>query len=467
MKKILLLMICQILFSACYADVISGKINHNDMNYKNKIIDSKTGQPIDRAKITIPEINFTTYTDSNGFFKLNVDVNDQMIMFVEHDGYKVFSLAVDNSTFNTPLKLGIEQSSPFDMQISEGVIHLGDNMYSSNSANSSDFRLSANSHYLSKVFKKPIRGEGLKGMIKTLFSRKYTPIPAVNGISFDIKQGEIVGYIGANGAGKSTTIKMMCGILHPTSGEIVIDGKNFQKHRKEINKEMGVVFGQKTQLWWDIPLIETFKILKVIYNVSDEDYNERFNYLCELLDLNSFITQNVRSLSLGQRMRADFAAALIHSPKIVYLDEPTIGLDVLVKDKIRKAIKELNKKYNITVILTTHDMKDIEELCNRIIIIDKGKILYDGTLKDIKYQFGNTKTIVIPNKYDLTETLNKFPAITTEVEEDKMSLKFSLNEVNLDDLLLELINVYHVEDFKINDISIEDITKALYEKISG
>lgn len=320
---------------------------------------------------------------------------------------------------------------------------------------------------LSKTFKKPVRGEGLRGMIKTLFSRKYIPIPAVNDISFDIQQGEIVGYIGANGAGKSTTIKMMCGILHPTSGEIIIDGKNFDKHRKEINKEMGVVFGQKTQLWWDIPLIETFKILKVIYNVSDEDYNERFNYLCELLDLNSFITQNVRSLSLGQRMRADFAAALIHSPKIVYLDEPTIGLDVLVKDKIRKAIKELNKKYNITVILTTHDMKDIEELCNRIIIIDKGKILYDGTLKDIKYQFGNTKTIVIPNKYDLTETLNKFPAITTEVEEDKMSLKFSLNEVNLDDLLLELINVYHVEDFKINDISIEDITKALYEKISG
>lgn len=320
---------------------------------------------------------------------------------------------------------------------------------------------------LSKTFKKPVRGEGLRGMIKTLFSRKYIPIPAVNDISFDIQQGEIVGYIGANGAGKSTTIKMMCGILHPTSGEIIIDGKNFDKHRKEINKEMGVVFGQKTQLWWDIPLIETFKILKVIYNVSDEDYNERFNYLCELLDLNSFITQNVRSLSLGQRMRADFAAALIHSPKIVYLDEPTIGLDVLVKDKIRKAIKELNKKYNITVILTTHDMKDIEELCNRIIIIDKGKILYDGTLKDIKYQFGNTKTIVIPNKYDLTETLNKFPSITTEVEEDKMSLKFSLNEVNLDDLLLELINVYHVEDFKINDISIEDITKALYEKISG
>ena len=193
-------------------------------------------------------------------------------------------------------------------------------------------------------------------------------------------------------------------------------------------------------------------------------YEERFNYLCELLDLKSFITQTVRTLSLGQRMRADFAAALLHSPKIVYLDEPTIGLDVLVKDKIRKAIKELNKKYNITVILTTHDMKDIEELCSRIIIIDKGSILYDGSLKDIKYKFGNTKTIIIPSNIDVSALLEKFPSISTETLEDKMALKFSLNEVNVDDILLELINVYHIEDFKINDISIEDITKNLYEK---
>jgi ABC-2 type transport system ATP-binding protein len=316
---------------------------------------------------------------------------------------------------------------------------------------------------LVKTFKKPIRGEGLKGMIKTLFSRKYEPIPAVKGVNFEIEQGEIVGYIGANGAGKSTTIKMMCGILHPTSGEIIVDGLTFDKSRKEINKEMGVVFGQKTQLWWDIPLIETFKILKVIYDISDEDYEERFNYLCELLDLKSFITQTVRTLSLGQRMRADFAAALLHSPKIVYLDEPTIGLDVLVKDKIRKAIKELNKKYNITVILTTHDMKDIEELCNRIIIIDKGTILYDGSLKDIKYKFGNTKSIFIPSNVDVSALLEKFTDIEEIVVEDKRELKFSVEKVSMDEVLLELINTYHIEDFKINDISIEDITKKLYE----
>lgn len=319
---------------------------------------------------------------------------------------------------------------------------------------------------LSKVFKKPIRGEGLKGMIKTLFSRKYEKIEAVKDISFSINEGEIVGYIGANGAGKSTTIKMMCGILHPSDGSVTIDGKNFEKQRRQINREIGVVFGQKTQLWWDIPLIETFKILKSIYEISDEKYNERFNYLCDLLDLKPFLKQNVRQLSLGQRMRADFAAALIHSPKLVYLDEPTIGLDVLVKDKIRKAIKELNKKDNTTVILTTHDMKDIEELCNRIIIIDKGSILYDGSIHDIKYQFGNTKTVYLPLNANINEEVikEKYKNIEITTNDENIILKFSLNEVNLDDVLLLLINKYHIKDFRIDDISIEDITKKLYEK---
>ena len=319
---------------------------------------------------------------------------------------------------------------------------------------------------ISKIFKKPIRKEGLSGMIGALFSRKYEEVRAVDGISFDIAEGEIVGYIGANGAGKSTTIKMMCGILHPTSGSVSVAGLDFNKNRQKINKQMGVVFGQKTQLWWDIPLIETFKILKSIYEVPDEEYNERFEYLCDLLDMRPFLTQTVRSLSLGQRMRADFAAALIHSPRIVYLDEPTIGLDVLVKDKIRGAIKELNKKYNVTVILTTHDMKDIEELCNRIIIIDKGKILYDGSLANIKYRFGNTKTIFIPSNVALDESAlkEKFAGVEVEHQDDKISLKFSLNEIDLDDMLLYLINTYHIKDFKIEEISIEDITKKLYEK---
>ncbi len=319
---------------------------------------------------------------------------------------------------------------------------------------------------LKKEFKKPVRKEGVIGYIKSLFSRKYTSLYEVNDVSFSIDQGEIVGYIGANGAGKSTTVKMMCGILHPTSGSVTIDNKDILKYRKQINKEIGVVFGQKTQLWWDIPLIETFKILKSIYEISDEDYNERFKFLCDLLDLNDFLDQNVRSLSLGQRMRADFAASLIHNPKILYLDEPTIGLDVLVKDKIRKAIKILNKKYKTTIILTTHDMKDIEELCSRIIIIDKGKILYDGNLENIKYKFGNIKTIIFKNnaKFNKDELIKEFKKISIkENDSNDILISFSLNEVNLDNLLLSLINKYKVEDFKINDISIEDITKELYE----
>ena len=319
---------------------------------------------------------------------------------------------------------------------------------------------------LKKEFKKPVRKEGVIGYIKSLFSRKYTSLYAVNDVSFSIDQGEIVGYIGANGAGKSTTVKMMCGILHPTSGSVTIDNKDILKYRKQINKEIGVVFGQKTQLWWDIPLIETFKILKSIYEISDEDYNERVKFLCDLLALNDFLDQNVRSLSLGQRMRADFAASLIHNPKILYLDEPTIGLDVLVKDKIRKAIKILNKKYKTTIILTTHDMKDIEELCSRIIIIDKGKILYDGNLENIKYKFGNIKTIIFKNnaKFNKDELIKEFKKISIkENDSNDILISFSLNEVNLDNLLLSLINKYKVEDFKINDISIEDITKELYE----
>jgi ABC-2 type transport system ATP-binding protein len=258
---------------------------------------------------------------------------------------------------------------------------------------------------------------------------------------------------------------MMCGILHPTSGSVRVAGLDFESNRQKINRQMGVVFGQKTQLWWDIPLIETFKILKSIYEVPDEVYEERFEYLCELLDMKPFLTQTVRSLSLGQRMRADFAAALIHCPKIVYLDEPTIGLDVLVKDKIRGAIKELNKKYGITVILTTHDMKDIEELCSRIIIIDKGRILYDGKLSDIKYRFGNTKTVFVPKNVTIDEAAlkEKFGNVVLEAEDERVAIKFSQNELDLDDMLLYLINTYHIKDFKIEDISIEDITKKLYE----
>lgn len=231
---------------------------------------------------------------------------------------------------------------------------------------------------LTKEFKSYKKNPGFKGTVKGLFSREVVIKKAVDNISFHIDKGEIVGYIGSNGAGKSTTIKMMTGILVPTAGRCVVNGIIPYENRMENAQQIGVVFGQRTQLWWDLPLTETFTILKEIYNVSDQDFKERMAFLDQVLNLSEFINNTVRTLSLGQRMRADLGAALLHNPKVLYLDEPTIGLDVVVKENIRLAIKEINREFKTTVVLTTHDLGDIEELCNRIIIIDAGKKIYDG-----------------------------------------------------------------------------------------
>ena len=237
---------------------------------------------------------------------------------------------------------------------------------------------------LTKEFKINKKYPGFKGAIKSFFSTEYITKRAVDDISFEINDGEIVGYIGANGAGKSTTIKMMTGILTPTNGIVTVNGIVPYENREKNAKNIGVVFGQKTQLWWDLPISETFSLLKDIYDISDNDFEERMNFLKKVLGLEEFFLNPVRTLSLGQRMRADLAAALIHNPKVIYLDEPTIGLDVVVKESVRKAIKEINKKYGTTIILTTHDLNDIEELCSRIIIIDKGKKIYDGEIEGVK-----------------------------------------------------------------------------------
>ena len=320
---------------------------------------------------------------------------------------------------------------------------------------------------LEKVFKKPIRKPGIIGMFKTLFSRKYETKVAVNKINFTINEGEIVGYIGSNGAGKSTTIKMMCGILNPTSGKVLINGIEPYKKRQTVAKQIGVVFGQKTQLWWDIPLIESFNVLKEIYLISDEEYKERFDFLQEVLDIKDFINQPVRTLSLGQRMRADLAASLLHNPKILFLDEPTIGLDVLVKEKIRNAILMMNKKYNTTVILTTHDMSDIEMLCNRIIMIEKGNIIYDGSLKDIKNKFGDLRTLNI--QFDTTsinlDELKTFnDQVNYEFENGTLIAKFDAAKVSLDKVINEILKKFTIKDMKIKELTIEDIAKEMYRK---
>ena len=320
---------------------------------------------------------------------------------------------------------------------------------------------------LTKVFRKPIRGNGLSGMVKTLFSRKYEEVRAVDGISFTIPDGEIVGYIGANGAGKSTTIKMMCGILTPTSGSIRIDGVEPYRKRRQVAQHIGVVFGQKTQLWWDIPLIESFKVLKEIYQISDADYEERMAFLGEVLDITRFLSQPVRTLSLGERMRADLAASMIHNPRILFLDEPTIGMDVLVKEKIRLAIHELNKVYGTTVVLTTHDMTDIEDLCSRIILLEKGSILYDGPLVNLKNRFGNIKTLTLTVPTDVhAETAPKLlPEVAISEEEDgRLVLRFDADKVALEQVVQYAFRDLKAIDMKIAEISIGDVVKTILEQ---
>ena len=321
---------------------------------------------------------------------------------------------------------------------------------------------------LSKEFKISKKYPGFKGALRSFFSTEYTIKKAVDDISFEINDGEIVGYIGANGAGKSTTIKMMTGILTPSSGRIIVDGVIPYENREKNAKNIGVVFGQKTQLWWDLPVSETFPLLKDIYGVSDEEYEERMNYFKEILGLDEFFLSPVRTLSLGQRMRADLAAALIHNPKIIYLDEPTIGLDVVVKESVRKAIKDINEKYGTTIILTTHDLNDIEELCNRIIIIDSGKKIYDGELEGVKEQFGYLTTIEIQLKDKSNiEKINfkrfKDDDFKLDMKGSKINITFNKNNVSSADIIGEVMKKSKVIDFNIKETSIEDIVKKMYK----
>lgn len=319
-----------------------------------------------------------------------------------------------------------------------------------------------------KCFKKPVRKPGILGMFKTLFSMKYTVTEAVKDISFSLNEGEIVGYIGANGAGKSTTIKMMCGILTPTSGEIYVDGylPYDPKQRKHVLGKIGVVFGQRTQLWWDLPLIESLTILKQIYDIKESDYQERFDFIKEVLDLTPFLSQPVRTLSLGQRMRADLAASLIHNPKILFLDEPTIGLDVLVKDKMIQAIKDIHQRYHTTIVLTTHNMDDITDLCQRVIILDEGIILYDGPLKMLKNKFGDIRHIkfTCKEKFDTNVFKHHFDGLCDVVLEDETySIAFDISKISINQVLKVILDNASVSDISIVENSLESIVKTIYE----
>ena len=325
---------------------------------------------------------------------------------------------------------------------------------------------------LRKEFKKIIKEPGLKGSVKALFKPKKEIITAVDDISFTVPKGEILGFLGPNGAGKSTVIKMLTGILMPTSGICRINGQNPQKDRKNYVREIGVVFGQRTQLWWDLALRETYAVLKEIYQVPDEQYKKRMAFLNEVLELDDFITSPVRTLSLGQRMRADIAASLLHSPKVLFLDEPTIGLDVVVKENIRNAIRKINAEEGTTVILTTHDLADIEFLCERIVMIDKGKKVFDGGIAELKHNFGDVRTLefelVNAPDFKLLDYHRRFmltqDELTSERDGTKATVRFDTAKVSVEDIISYTLSTVHVKDLNIKDVEIEEIIKKLYRR---
>ena len=316
---------------------------------------------------------------------------------------------------------------------------------------------------LNKTFKILQRDSGLINAFKTLIKREYKYIKAVDNISFNIEKGEIVGYIGPNGAGKSTTIKMLTGILKPDSGEINVDGFNPFNDRVKYVKNIGVVFGQKSQLWWDIPVEDSFLLLKDIYKIKDKEYEKNKKELIELLNLKDFLKTPVRQLSLGQRMRCEIAASLLHNPKILFLDEPTIGLDAISKMQVRKFIKEINKKKKVTIILTSHDMNDIEALTNRIIVIGHGKKLYDGSLNDIKKNFNKNKQVEI-----FFKSLSNNPKLkdveVIKKEKNKVLLNVDMTKNTISNVIREYSKICEIEDVNVLPSNIDDVIIKLYKE---
>ena len=316
---------------------------------------------------------------------------------------------------------------------------------------------------LNKTFRIYQRGEGIKGYLKSFIKREYEEVHAVEELSLEIEESEMIGYIGSNGAGKSTTVKMLTGILEPSSGEIEVNGRNPHKERKKNAMDIGVVFGQKTQLWWDLPVRESFKLLKEIYEVSDSDYSDRIDEFDQVLQLSDFWDQPVRKLSLGQKMRCELAAAFLHHPKIVYLDEPTIGLDVAVKERIRDFIKKMNREENITVMLTTHDIGDIEDLCERVLVLDKGKKIYDGQLNSLVNRFTSRRLVMEVRNGDEFQ-LEMEGVREVEKEEGHVEIVFDRERISASDLMREVLNRYDVLDFQIREPDIESVVKKVYNE---
>ena len=316
---------------------------------------------------------------------------------------------------------------------------------------------------ISKRYKISKRKSGIPGMLANLFVPKFEDKEAVKDISFSIEKGEMVGFVGPNGAGKSTTIKMLSGILYPDEGEIRVSGIVPYKERRKYVGKIGVVFGQKSQLQWDLPVMDSFELLKAIYRIPEETYKKNLNRYTEMLDMSDFLKQPVRQLSLGQKMRADIAAALLHSPEIVFFDEPTIGVDVVGKDSIRNFIRDLNAEDKVTMIFTTHDMQDIEKTCNRLIIINKGSKIYDGTLEGVRKLHGSSRQLDVFFMND--EEVRPIPGVEIEeVDKRHSQLIFDGKRVHINDLMSHLLSTYNVKDINIAEPDIESIIRKIYSR---
>ena len=316
--------------------------------------------------------------------------------------------------------------------------------------------------HLSKYYKVAIPGQGLSGKVKSFFAPNYKSIKAVDDISYAVDQGEIIGYLGRNGAGKSTTIKLLTGVLVPSSGSVKVNGIVPNRHRRDNAYNIGVVYGQRSQLWWDLPLIDSFETLRSMYKVPFNRYKANVEFFIELLEMQEFINQPVRKLSLGQRMKGDLVAALLHDPKVVYLDEPTIGLDVISKNRILEFLRELNTSKGTTILLTTHNLSDVEKVCPRIMIIDQGHIILDATQTEILNRFGKHKTLIIDFENKVSHiTLPKCQII--KEEGNKLYFEFDRDQISALDLILSLKDQEGISDISIKEENIESIVTQIYE----
>jgi ABC-2 type transport system ATP-binding protein len=318
---------------------------------------------------------------------------------------------------------------------------------------------------LTKVFRSYRRQEGLAAALKSLVYRQTTETVAVSGVTFSIEPGEMVGYIGANGAGKSTTIKMLTGILTPTSGEISCNGFVPARERTRYVATIGVVFGQRTQLWWDIAVVESFRLLKEIYGLSDAEYSDRMALFDRVLGIAAYLHQPVRKLSLGERMRCDLAASLLHRPPLLFLDEPTIGLDIVAKASVREFLQAINREEGTTVLLTTHDLSDIETLCRRVMVIDHGRLLFDGALSELRDRILPVTSVIFDVKTAPDPSLLSWngPPIL-EVGSHRYRMDIDRRQLSPATAVKEIVNRFDVADISIQEPQIEEVVKRIYRE---